>query len=136
MSEDHLWPKDQPDDLLSAPDRPRRQRKRSKVARLAQTWAKIPHHRGLELAKRAGDSMLAVLLVLEHIIHEAHSNRIKLTNDLLKQYGITRQSKTRGLRKLAAAEVISVEQHGLEAPIVTRHWYTKGGELRKGRVHT
>ena len=105
-----------------------RQRRR---ASLAKTWAKIPHHRGIELAKRIRDPAMVVLLVLEHLIHGAKSNRVKLTNDLLKQYGITRPAKARGLRQLAKAGVITVEQDGKAAPVVTHLWYTKGGELRR-----
>jgi hypothetical protein len=56
---------------------------------------------------------------------------VKLTNGLLKQYGIAPQSKTRGLRQLAAAGVIMIEGEGKEAPTVTHLWYTKRGELRK-----
>ena len=97
---------------------------------MTETWAPIPHHRGLELAKRIGDPVLAVLLVLEIAIHDARSNLVKLTNDLLYQYKITHQSKTRGLRQLAAAGVISVEWNRLEAPMVTHHWYTEDGKLK------
>lgn len=95
------------------------------------TWAKIPHDRGLQLAEQAKDPMLAVLLVLEHAIHRAGSNQVRLTNHLLRQYKIPRQSKARNLRRLAAAGVITVEQHGKEAPVVTHHWYTKRGKLRR-----
>ena len=128
---DKLWI-DGPDDIANAP-KPRRRRSPAKI-KLAGTWAKIPHDRGLELAKRVGSPVLAVLLALEHIIHDAGSNRVKLTNGLLKQYGITRQSKTRGLRQLVAANVITLEQCGeREAPVVTHHWYTKYGKLRGAR---
>jgi hypothetical protein len=106
-----------------------RQRKR---ARLTTTWARIPHHHGIKLAKRDGNPVLAVLLALEHLVHGAKSNRIKFTNDLLKQYKIAPQSKSRGLRRLAAAGVITIEQDGKAAPVVTHLWYTKGGKLRKG----
>jgi hypothetical protein len=103
---------------------------RRKVAKITKTWAPIPHHRGLELAKHAGDPVLAVLLALEIAIHDARSNRVKLTNDLLDPYGITRQSKARGLRQIAAAGIISVEWDGQEAPTVTHHWYNEAGKLK------
>jgi hypothetical protein len=111
--------------------KPRKTRQR-KGARLKATWAQIPHHRGIKLAKRSKSPALAVLLVLEHLIHGAKGNRVKLTNDLFKQYGIARQSKRWGLTQLADAGVITIEQAGKEAPIVTHLWYTKGGELRRG----
>jgi hypothetical protein len=103
---------------------------RRRVAKVTETWAPIPHHLGLELAKRAGIPALAVLLVLEIAIHEARCNRVRLTNDLLDRYGITRQSKGRWLRQIAAAGVISVEWNGQEAPMVTHHWYTEAGKLK------
>jgi hypothetical protein len=104
-----------------------RQRRR---ARLKSTWAQIPHHRGIELAKCAQAPALAVLLILEHLIHGAKSNRVKLTNDLCNQYGITRPAKARGLLQLAKAGVVNVEQVGNGAPAVTHLWYTKNGKLK------
>jgi hypothetical protein len=103
---------------------------RRKVVKITKTWAQIPHHQGLGLAKRIGIPALAVLLALEVAVHEARRNRVKLTNDLLDQYGITRQSKIRGLRQIAAAGTISVEWNGQEAPMVTHHWYTDDGKLK------
>jgi hypothetical protein len=103
---------------------------RRKLAKITETWAKIPHHRGLKLTKKTGDSMLAVLLALEVAVHDAHSNQVEFTNGLLKQYRIPRQAKIRGLRKLANAGVITVEWRGLMAPLVTHHWYTTEGKLK------
>jgi hypothetical protein len=100
--------------------------------RITTTWAPIPHHRGIELAKRIQAPALAVLLLLEHLIHSAKSNRVKLTNDLFKQYGIARQSKRWGLTQLVDAGVITIEQAGKAAPFVTHLWYTEDGELRGG----
>jgi hypothetical protein len=135
--DDELWAKDQPDDLLDVQPARRRQHttwRKEKTARLTKTWAKIPHDQGLQLAKQARSPLLAVLLALEAAVHEEHSNQVKLTNGLLGQYAITPQSKTRGLRQLAAAKVISIKRGGSkQAPVVTHHWYTKDGELRKRR---
>lgn len=106
---------------------------RRKVAKLTETWAQIPHHRGLELAEKTGSSVLAVLLALESTIYKERSNRVEFTNDLLRLYRITRQAKIRGLRQLTDAGVISVEWRGLKSPIVTHHWYTTKGKLKSGR---
>jgi hypothetical protein len=100
------------------------------VAKLTDTWAQIPHHRGLQLAKQVGDPVLAVLLALEAAIHEARSNQVELTNRLLGTYRIGRQSKGLGLRQLAAAGIVSIEWRGRKAPMVTHHWYTSRGALR------
>ena len=90
----------------------------------------IPHDRGLKLAKFTGDSVLAVLIALECAVYGAESNQVALTNNLLKRYGIVRQVKNRGLRRLVAAGVITVEWREQLAPIVTHHWYTKSGKLK------
>jgi hypothetical protein len=50
---DDLWI-DGPDDIANAPIPNRRHRRRPARIKLTGTWAKIPHDRGLELAKRAG----------------------------------------------------------------------------------
>lgn len=137
MSEE-LWTEDQPDDIMNAPTpkqiQRRHRRSTSVKEKLAKTWARIPHDRGLNLAKHSGNPALAVLLALDYAIYAAHSNRVKLTNGLLEQYRITPQSKMRGLRQLAAAGVITVEPHGQgEAPAVTHHWYNKHGRLKAVR---
>jgi len=89
-------------------------------------WVKIPLERGLRLAKQTGNPVLAVLLVLDRAIFEnGGRNPVVLTNALLRQYGISHQSKTRGLRRLEAAGVVSVEwnRDRKVAPIVTHRWY-------------
>ena len=104
---------------------------RRKAAKLPDTWARIPHGRGLMLAKQAKCPILAVLLALEVAVHKARSNQVVLTNDLLKLYGITRQAKLRGLRQLAASGVISIDWRNQAAPRVTHHWYDLDGKLRQ-----
>jgi hypothetical protein len=139
MSEE-LWDEYQPDDILNAPapkqTRKLHHRSTSVKEKLAKTFAKIPHDRGLDFAKRSGNSALAVLLALDYVIFDEHSNRVKLTNNILKQYGITHQSKIRGLRQLAEAGVITVEWCGQgEAPFVTHHWYNEYGQLNVVHAH-
>ncbi len=105
---------------------------RRKVVKLTETWAQIPHERGLKLAKQTKCPVLAVLLALEAAVYKARSNRVKLTNDLFEQYGIRHQSKTRGLRQIAATGAISRERGGRKkaSPTVTHHWYTEDGKLK------
>ena len=97
--------------------------------RFDRTWAKVPHQRGIELAKRIGNPALAVLLVLEHLIHRARCNRVKVTNHLLRKFGISHQSKNRGLRQLRAAGVVTFDDNAKAAPVVTHLWYTEDGKL-------
>jgi hypothetical protein len=104
-------------------------RQRREKATFGMTWAMVPHKRGIELAKRIGNPALAVLLVLEHLIHGEKCNRVKVTNDLPKKFGISHQSKNRGLRQLAAGGVVTIEWRGKEAPIATHLWYDDDGKL-------
>lgn len=133
MSND-LWIEG-PDDIANAPTLKRRRRRSGSATeeeKFTKTWAQIPHDKGLKLAKQIGNPALAVLLVLEHVVHGARSNRVKLTNGLLERYGITPQSKTRGLRQLASGGVISIRKYGKgEAPVVTHHWYNNRGKFKK-----
>jgi hypothetical protein len=115
---------------IHTPDTP----KRRKVDKLSKTWAQIPHERGLELAKQARNPVLAALLILEIAVHKARSNQVKLTNDLLSLYKISRRTKSRGLAHLAGAGVISIEPRGRNEPIVTHHWYTPEGKLKAWAV--
>jgi hypothetical protein len=131
MSND-LWI-DGPDDIANA-KMPKRRRKWRAMVResLTRTYTRIPHDGGLKLAKQAGNALLAVLLALDRAIYEAKGNPVKLTNDLLGRYGISAQSKTRGLRQLAAAGIISFGGQPREAPMVTHHWYTPRGKFKGG----
>jgi hypothetical protein len=103
--------------------------KRRRRARLEKTWAPVPHERGIELAKRVGEPAFAVFLVLQHVCFYEKSRRVKLTNDLLQQFGITSQSKTRGLRKLERAGVVHVEWRNKASPMVTHLWFDDEGKL-------
>jgi hypothetical protein len=109
------------------------QAKRVKRLPITETWAQVPHHRGLQLAKHTGNAVLAVLLALEIVIHKAKSNRVKLSNSVLLQYGISHQSKWRGLRLLEQTGAISIEKEcsTRQAPVVTHHWYTAHGALKR-----
>ncbi len=130
--DDDLWI-DGPDPIADAPDSKRRRKRNGSTARgkLTESYAPVPHGLGLRLAKDTGNSVLAVLLALDRAIYEAKSNRVKLTNGLLERYGITHQSKIRGLRRLAAAGVITVGRfRPREAPVVTHRWYTQRGKFR------
>jgi hypothetical protein len=91
-----------------------------------KSWAKISHVRGIELAKRAKNPLLAVLLALDYEIYRnGGRNPVKLANGLLTECGISRRAKASGLRQLEAAGVVTVERSGslTTAPLVTSHWH-------------
>jgi hypothetical protein len=87
-----------------------------------RSWAKIPHHQGIEIAKRAKSPVLAVLLALDHAVFKSGHNPTSLTNEMLAQYGIQRRSKTRALRQLEGWGVVAVAWKGKEAPMVRHNW--------------
>lgn len=95
-------------------------------ARSEQTFARIPHDRALELHRyKISSAAWMVLIELDRIILKARgSNPVKFWSPRLRSIGLIRGNRSRALRQLEAAGVISVEYrgHGL-APWVTHHWY-------------
>jgi hypothetical protein len=94
-------------------------------AKRLKSWCKISHRMGIALAKRLRMPAFAVLLAVDYAIYKSERNPTKLTNELLAEFEIPRESKRRGLRQLEAAGVVSVDRKGREAPMVTSHWHPK-----------
>jgi hypothetical protein len=107
------------------PGKPPKQRRRH---RLKKTWAKIPYERGILLAKDLRNPAWAVLLVLYHLCFFEKNNQVKLTNDLLGQFGISEESKSCGLRQLEREGVVTVKRRRGASPLVTLHWCAQDGE--------
>jgi hypothetical protein len=94
--------------------------------RSSETFARIPHDRGLALRHHnlTGAAWL-LLILLDRLIFEGRGkNPVKLTNHCLRAAGIHRNTKTRALRELVRAGVISVEQRPGRAPLVTHLWFS------------
>ena len=68
------WSKVQVRQVNGSP-RPRRKKAAERAA--AGVWMQFPLDRGLKLAKCLGCPALAVLLVLDLAIYDAHSNHVK-----------------------------------------------------------
>jgi hypothetical protein len=93
-------------------------------ARCTETFARIPHRKGLELVRRGiGDAGWGVLLVLDHLILRSGNNPVRLSTAALREYGIDHRRKWRALRKLQALGVVTIEQGGRRAPLVTHQWF-------------
>lgn len=94
-------------------------------SRLTETFARIPHTKGLALHQHdIGSVGWTILLELDRLIFEARGrNPVSLTNHNLRRYGIDRAGKWRALRKLETAGVIAIEQRGREAPLITHLWF-------------
>jgi hypothetical protein len=85
-------------------------------------WAKIPLREGIEAAVKMQTPELAVLLIVREQIYLRKTNPVRISNEICETYGVSRHVRLRGLRKLAEAGVILVEQSGREAPLVTWLW--------------
>jgi hypothetical protein len=100
--------------------------------RLAELYAAAPPKRKktkpfaiLDLAK-AGRAFAAMncpkATVYAWLVHEARKTgkrTVPLPNGILARYGVSRETKRRALKQLAAAGVITVEQRPRKTPLVT-----------------
>jgi GTP-sensing pleiotropic transcriptional regulator CodY len=99
-------------------------------ARLKGTFARIPHEQAYELARyRLSSPAWLILIELDRLILEGRGrNPVRLVNRNLKKAGVTNHTKTRALRQLEAAGVISVRAEGVgKALWVTHHWFPLQG---------
>jgi hypothetical protein len=94
--------------------------------RIAETFARIPHDRGLELCRlQLSWAAWAVLIELDRLILKARGqNPIRLWSSRLRALGVIGRTRMRALRQLHAARVIQLEQRGKGlSPRVTHLWY-------------
>ena len=100
---------------------PRRQR-------TVETFARIPHDKGLALCKHKLSGAAWVLLIeLDRLVLKHRGqNPVKLVSARLRATGLKDGNRRRALQQLVAAGVVLVEQrgHGL-APWVTHLWYPR-----------
>jgi hypothetical protein len=93
-------------------------------ARTTETFARIPHQRGLQLYRHIGGAAWVVLIELDRLIFKAGGrNPIRLTNQNLQAIGMPRSTKAKALRQLQDAGVITVQLQGREAVLVTHLWH-------------
>jgi hypothetical protein len=102
---------------------------RKQPARDVETFAQIPHERGIELYRhrehRIGDAGWTIVLELDRQIvrDRRHINPLELNSERLKEIGVVESVRAKALRRLEAAGIIKVEprSRGL-APLVTLVW--------------
>jgi hypothetical protein len=96
--------------------------------RITETFARIPHDRafGLHRHKISGTAWL-VLIELDRLVLKAGGrNPVRLWSAKLRTAGVTKQTRARALRQLAAAGAVKVEQRGEGlSPWVTHLWYPR-----------
>jgi hypothetical protein len=94
--------------------------------RTTETFAWIPHDKGLALYQRKLSCAAWVLLIeLDRLILKHHGhNPVKLISARLRAIGLNDHTRTRALRQLEVGGVVRVERRGCGlAPWVTHLWY-------------
>ena len=95
-------------------------------ARAAETFARIPHDKGLVLCRlKIGWAAWAILIELDRLILKARGqNPVPLWSSRLRVAGVVEQTRARALRQLEMAGVIKIEKRGQGlSPWVTHFWY-------------
>lgn len=116
---------DQLRDDLVAPSQSRK--------RLAETFARIPHDKALELYRRKlSRHGWAILFELDRaILKGGGQNPVLLWSGRLRAAGLNHQPRARALRELERAEVILVKRLGKgRSPWVFHTWYPKRQRCR------
>jgi len=100
--------------------------------RITETFARIPHDRGLALGRRKlSNAAWVLLIILDRLIFEGRGrNPIKLTHRSWKATELSHDAMTDALRQLEAAGVVSVEHRPGRAPRVTHLWFPVTQDLR------
>jgi DNA-binding transcriptional ArsR family regulator len=73
----------------------------------------------LSQARKLGVTALWVGIVLWHLRGLRKSNSFIVSNMMLRKWGVEPDAKTRALRKLEKAQLITVERRGRRSPRVT-----------------
>jgi hypothetical protein len=95
-----------------------------KRVRAKETFARIPHELGMKLYGRIDGAAWIILLELDRLIFKSYGqNPVHLTNQNLAVVGMPRNTKSKALRQLQDAGVITVVQDGQAAALVTHLWH-------------
>ena len=91
----------------------------------SETFARIPHDRGLALARKnlSGAAWVLLILIDWLIIRSYGRNPVKLFPKERTQAGLSRWAQDRGLLQLEKAGVIAVERKRGRSPLITHLWY-------------
>ena len=93
--------------------------------RLTETFARVPHDKGLAL--KISGTAWRVLIELDRLILKAGGqNPVKLSSGRLRAIGLRSQLRTRAIRQLETAGVIIVGRRGKgRSPWVLHSWYPR-----------
>ena len=94
-------------------------------ARVAETFARIPHDQALTLrGKLSGDAWLVLIDLDRIILKHRGQNPVKFVSSRLRTIGLKKMPRSRALLQLKTAGVIKIEHCGQGlAPWVTHLWY-------------
>jgi hypothetical protein len=74
---------------------------RRKRAPAKETFAQIPHQRGMKLYEQIGGAPWVIMLELDQLIFKSFGkNPVRLTNQAFEAVGMPRSTKLRALRQL------------------------------------
>jgi hypothetical protein len=86
---------------------------------LLKSFAQVPIAWAADVAKAANMPEVLICTLLTYLLWKTKGPTFTLSNDYLKQFGISRKAKYRVLRQLEKAGIIRVEQQGKRATVVT-----------------
>ena len=90
-----------------------------RARRQKEAFTLLPLQWAADTAKAARTPGAMVWILLLYMAWKAKSRTFPLSNALLTQYGVTRETGRRILAKLEAADRIKIEHRHKQAPIVT-----------------
>jgi hypothetical protein len=99
---------------------------RSRHARSTESFARIPHDRGLRLYGQISAAAWVIMIELDRLIFKFKGqNPIPLKFDRLYAIGMARSTVNKALRQLQKAKVIQVKQwgSGRRNTMITHLWY-------------
>jgi hypothetical protein len=82
-------------------------------------FAMVPLDWAADVASASNASSFMIFVLLPYLAWKAKSSTFVLSNDYLKRYGVSRETKRRTLARLEKVGVIRVQRQGFHAPIVT-----------------
>jgi hypothetical protein len=96
--------------------------------RAEETFARIPHERGLALFRRLNCPACVALVELDRLILTQPKNPVIFWSPRLRQMGLTHGNRRRALRQLEALGVVEIEHRGSGlGPLVTSLWHPPQG---------
>ena len=86
-------------------------------------FIQLPYERALAAAGQLGHAPMAVLVEVAYLAFKAHGKPVPIANKTLRTIGIDRWAKTRALRQLETAGIITVTRRNRgRSPLVSLRW--------------